>query len=179
MISSVTSQKIMLVRSTFFRINLRSFRLKCEEESGNFFFSNAASNATLLGVKSSFFTNSHASRAPCSRSMPPSSHSTLRGPGVAGVVQGADDFLKVHRAAARRAEVPTAARVAEVKVAGQNAGAAVEERDRIFHVHVIDAIREGANEFHRVDALPEQMAGIEVEAEFFAVVERFEARWAV
>jgi hypothetical protein len=41
---------------------------------------NAASNATPLGSKSSFFTNSHASRAPCSRSMPMSSHSTDSGP---------------------------------------------------------------------------------------------------
>src|SRR5436189_220146 len=39
--------------------------------------SNCASNAIALGLKSSFLTNSHASRAPCSRSIRLSSHSTL------------------------------------------------------------------------------------------------------
>src|SRR3972149_11695843 len=40
---------------------------------------NAASNASRLGSKSSFWTNSHAPRAPRSRSMPEASHSTARG----------------------------------------------------------------------------------------------------
>ena len=42
--------------------------------------SNAASNATVDGSKSASLTNSHDSRAPCSRSMPESSHSTESGP---------------------------------------------------------------------------------------------------
>ena len=42
--------------------------------------SNAASNATADGSKSASFTYSHDSRAPCSRSMPESSHSTESGP---------------------------------------------------------------------------------------------------
>src|SRR4029079_15197770 len=39
-------------------------------------FSNAASSASWLGAKSSLRTKSQASRAPCWRSMPLSSHST-------------------------------------------------------------------------------------------------------
>ena len=42
--------------------------------------SNAASNATPDGSKSASLTYSHDSRAPCSRSMPESSHSTESGP---------------------------------------------------------------------------------------------------
>ena len=41
---------------------------------------NAESNCRLLGAKSRFFTNRAASAAPCSRSMPQSSHSTESGP---------------------------------------------------------------------------------------------------
>jgi len=44
------------------------------------FLSKAASKATVLGLKLSFFTNAQASVAPYSRSMRQSSHSTLRGP---------------------------------------------------------------------------------------------------
>ncbi len=43
-------------------------------------FSNAASKAVPEGAKSASFTNAQASRAPCSRSMPASSHSTESGP---------------------------------------------------------------------------------------------------
>ncbi len=45
-----------------------------------FSLSNAASKATRLGSKSIRLTNSQASLAPWSRSMPPSSHSTDSGP---------------------------------------------------------------------------------------------------
>ena len=41
---------------------------------------NAASKATFDGSKSTFLQNWHDSRAPCSRSMPLSSHSTDNGP---------------------------------------------------------------------------------------------------
>src|SRR6202040_3298294 len=44
------------------------------------FLSNAASKATLLGAKSTRRTKAAASAAPCSRSMPMSSHSTESGP---------------------------------------------------------------------------------------------------
>ena len=42
--------------------------------------SNAASNAMFEGLKSTPFTYSHDSAAPCSRSIPLSSHSTESGP---------------------------------------------------------------------------------------------------
>jgi hypothetical protein len=64
--------------------------------------------------------------------------------------------------------------IAEVQVAGQNAALAVQRRDRILDMHVVDPVRERPNEFHRVHELPMQMAGIEIEAELLAVVQRFE-----
>ena len=45
-----------------------------------YFLSNAASKACAEGLKSTLRTNSQASVAPCSRSIPPSSHSTESGP---------------------------------------------------------------------------------------------------
>ena len=74
----------------------------------------------------------------------------------------------------KRAEVPAAARIAEVQVAGQDAAAPVERDDGVLHVDVINPLREGADEFHRIDPLPEQVAGIEVEAELLAAVQRFD-----
>src|SRR5690606_29448234 len=93
---------------------------------------------------------------------------------VAHAVQLADDLFEVDGAAAWAAEVPTAAGVAEVDVARQDAAAAVECDDRVFHVHVINAVRERADKLDRVDALPVQMARVEVEAELGPVVESFE-----
>ena len=49
-------------------------------------------------------------------------------------------------------------------------------RDGVLHVHVVDAVGEGADELDRVDALPEQVAGVEVEAELGPVVEGLEGR---
>jgi len=51
-----------------------------ERQARLYFFSNAAWKATALGGKSRCLTNSQASCAPCSRSMPLSSHSTESGP---------------------------------------------------------------------------------------------------
>jgi len=93
---------------------------------------------------------------------------------VADAVQLADDLFEVDAAAAGAAEIPPATIVAEVEVAGENAGAAVERDDGVFDVHVIDAVGEGPQEFDGVDALPVEMAGVEIEAKFGAVVERFE-----
>src|SRR5690606_18612904 len=87
---------------------------------------------------------------------------------VADLVKRADDLLEIDAAATWRAEVPAAARVAEVEVAGQDAGAAVERDDRVLDVDVIDAIRKLADELDRINSLPQQMTGVEVEAELFA-----------
>ena len=55
----------------------------------------------------------------------------------------------------------------------------VERRNRVFHVHVIDAVGKGANELDRINTLPVQVAGIKVEAKFFAIIERLKRRSAV
>src|SRR5690348_4506442 len=67
------------------------------------------------------------------------------------LVECPDDLLEVHTAAPRRPEVPAAPRVAEVEMATENAGSAVECHDGVFDVNVINPIRELANELHRVD----------------------------
>ncbi len=46
--------------------------------------------------------------------------------------------------------------------------ATVELHDDVLHMHVIDAVVKRAQELDRVDALPQQVAGIEVETEFLA-----------
>ena len=122
----------------------------------------------LLATKSRLRTNWQASLAPASRSMPTSSHSTDSGPCVADLVQRADDLLEIDAAAARRAEFPAAARIAKLQMAAQNAAAAVERDDRVLDVDVINAVGKRPQEFDRIDPLPEQMAGIEIEAELFA-----------
>ena len=72
-------------------------------------------------------------------------------------------------------KIPATSGITEVQVARQNAALAIQGRDRILDVYVIDPIGEGPNEFHRIDPLPMQVAGIEVEAKFFAIVERFQS----
>src|SRR5262245_39861119 len=52
--------------------------------------------------------------------------------------------------------------------------AAIERHTGILHVHVVDAIREEAYELRRIDTLPQQVAGIEIEAELLAGVERID-----
>ena len=56
----------------------------------------------------------------------------------------------------------------------QDAAAAVERDDRVLDVDVVDAVGELADELDRIDALPQQMARVEVEAELLAVAERVE-----
>ena len=95
-------------------------------------------------------------------------------PVVVDLVERADDLLEVDAAAPRRAKLPAAARIAKLQMARQDAAAAVERHDRVLDVHVIDAIGKRANELDRIDPLPQQMAGIEVEAELLAAIERLQ-----
>ena len=59
-------------------------------------------------------------------------------------------------------------------MAAEDAAAAVERDDRVLDVDVVDAVGEFADELDRVDALPDAVAGVEVEAELLAVAERVE-----
>ena len=77
---------------------------------------NAESKARPDDLKSTRLVNSQASLAPCSRSMPLSSHSIESGTVVTVVVQLADDLLEIDAAMAERAEVPAAALFPEVEV---------------------------------------------------------------
>jgi hypothetical protein len=91
------------------------------------------------------------------------------------LIERTDDRLEVDPAATRGAEVPAAARIAEAEVACEDAGAAVEGGDRVLDVDVIDAIGEGAEKLDRIDPLPVEVAGIEVESELLAAAERLES----
>lgn len=64
-------------KSTYKILNNGTIRL---EKSAAYFFSKQASKAWADGWKSICLTNSHDSRAPCSRSIALSSHSTESGP---------------------------------------------------------------------------------------------------
>ena len=90
------------------------------------------------------------------------------------MVESADDFFEPHSAATDRAEIPTPALIAEREVAGQDARAPVEGDARVLHVRVVDAGGERADEFRRVNTLPDQVAGVVVEAKFFPVVDGVE-----
>ena len=70
---------------------------------------------------------------------------------------------------AQGAEVPAAAQVAEVDVGAQQAAAAVQRDGGVLHVDVVHAIDEVLQEEVRLDALPDQMAGVEVQAELRAI----------
>ena len=89
-------------------------------------------------------------------------------------IQCPNDLFEVHAAAARRTKIPTAARIAKIEMAGQDARATVERHDRVFDVDVIDPVREGPQELDRINPLPQQMAGVEVETEFLATIDRRE-----
>src|SRR5581483_12306676 len=75
---------------------------------------------------------------------------------------------------ARRAELPAAARVAKVQVAAEDAGAAVAAYVGVLDMRVIDAIGEVAGKRGGVDPLVEEMAGVKVEPEGRAAIDRLE-----
>src|SRR5580692_803865 len=56
----------------------------------------------------------------------------------------------------------------------ENPRAAVQRYAGVLHVHVVNAVRKEADEFGRIDPLPQQVAGVEVESEFLAAVERLD-----
>src|SRR5215212_11118097 len=59
---------------------------------------------------------------------------------VADSVERAEHLLEVDVAVPRRHEVPAAALLAEVEVAAEDRGAAVEPALRVLDVHVVDAV---------------------------------------
>ena len=87
-------------------------------------------------------TNLAASAAPYSRSMPRVFPLDRERAVVADGVQGPGDLLEVDLAAARRAEVPAAAGVAEVQVRAEDARLAVERPRGVLDVDVVDPVRE-------------------------------------
>lgn len=81
------------------------------------------------------------------------------------MLQGAQDGIEVHLATPGGDEIPTAARVAEGQVAGEAGITAVEVAGAVFDVDVKDAVGKGVDQLDGVDALGDEVAGIEVDAE--------------
>ena len=90
------------------------------------------------------------------------------------MVEGTQDGIQVHFAAPGGDEIPTAAGVAEGEVAGEAGVAAVEVADAVFDVDVEDAVGEGVDELNGIDALGDEVAGVEVDAEGGVAVDGFE-----
>ena len=83
---------------------------------------------------------------------------------VTDVVEGAQDGVEIHFAAAGGDEIPATARITEGQVAGEAGIAAVEVARAVFDVDVEDAFREGMDQLNGVDALGDEVAGVEVDA---------------
>ena len=70
------------------------------------------------------------------------------------VVESYHDFLEVDITAPNGAEVPEAAWVSEVGMAAEDAyGAITVSPPCVFHMHVVNALGKGADEFDVVDTL--------------------------
>ena len=78
--------------------------------------------------------------------------------------QSAQGGVEVHLATSGGDEIPAAARVAKGQVAGEGGVAAIEVAGGILDVDVEDAVREGVDQLDGVDALGDEVAGVEVDA---------------
>ena len=77
-----------------------------------------------------------------------------KGAFIDDVVESYHDFLEVDITASNGAEVPEAARVSEVGMAAEDTyGAITVSPPCVFHVHVVNALGKGADEFDVVDSL--------------------------
>ena len=90
---------------------------------------------------------------------------------VAALVQDAADAVEIHVAMAQGDEVPAPAHIPKGDVGAQDAVASVEVQLDVLGVDVVDPVDEVAAEDHGVHALPQQVAGIEVDAHGGPVVE--------
>ena len=93
---------------------------------------------------------------------------------VTDLIEGADDRFEVDFAVTGTAEVPAAPGIAEVEVRSQDAAFAVERDGGVLDMAMVDAVGESAEEFDGIDALPVEVARVEVETEFLAAADRFE-----
>src|SRR3954468_1721701 len=92
--------------------------------------------------------------------------------GVADGVEHPEDRLPWDVAVTGGDEVPTAPRVRPGQVRAQPAVAAVELLHRLLAVHVVDPVAEVPEEADRVEVLPDEVAGVEVQPEGRPVPDR-------
>src|SRR5918994_1449080 len=94
---------------------------------------------------------------------------------VADGVEHPEAGLPRHVAVAGRHEVPATSRVGPWQVRTHPAVAAVADLAlRVLAVHVIDAVTEVPQEAHRVEVLPDEMAGVPVEPKRRPVSDRLQ-----
>ena len=89
---------------------------------------------------------------------------------VTNIVKGSNDLLEIHGTTPRTPEIPTTPCIAKIEVARQDPRLAIECRDRVLDMDMIDPIREGADEFDGINTLPVKMTGIKVESELLTTI---------
>lgn len=89
-------------------------------------------------------------------------------------VKDTDYAFKVNISMSEGIEVPAAAVISEGEIGAEKSASFASPQFDIFPVNRIDAVDEVFKEGLWTDALPEQMAWIEVDAEFFPVMENFQ-----
>src|SRR5579859_4013365 len=85
-------------------------------------------------------------------------------PLIADTVEGADNLLELDAVASRGAEIPAAARIAEVQVRAKNAGAPIKVACRVLDMYIVDAVGKGFKKQYGINKLVMQMTGVEVNA---------------
>lgn len=89
---------------------------------------------------------------------------------IAHLVEHPDDVVEVHVAVAGGNEIPAPPLIPEGNVGAQDAVAAVEVQLGILDVDVVDPVGKVKEEHGRIQALPDQMTGVKVDAQGGAVI---------
>ena len=84
---------------------------------------------------------------------------------ISDEVQHPEDALPGHVAVAGRDEIPSSAGVGPRQVGSESTVAPVELLARLLQVHVVDPVLEVPQESDRVEVLPHEVTGVEVQSE--------------
>ena len=97
-------------------------------------------------------------------------------PFIPHTVEGPDDAVEIDVATPHAPEVPTSTMITERQVGTEHTRDAVVIDRHILHVRVHDSVAEHIDELDRIDTLPEEVAGVEVEAERLVVPDGLQRR---
>ena len=93
---------------------------------------------------------------------------------IAGSIEFADDFLEIDLPVTGRTEIPSTMRSTKRKMTAEDAVESIQHYFAVLDVDMEDPVRELPDECGWIDALPEQVAGIEVETETGMVADGFQ-----